>query len=432
MSIGKTIISTARYELIRRLGVGGSSEVFLAHRLADPSAPKQLVAIKILKQNPLHGVENILFNEAKAYLQIRNPHVIQLLGVERFSDSSFGLVIEYVEGINLGQLRLSTNAGEREALFFTLAEQLLKGLAAAHGAEVIHGDLTPKNILVDLKGVAKVGDFGLSCASMENNLRRQWGTPGYLSVHRMETGEISKDDDLFGLGAVLFEWVNGINIFSADLRRKLEETKIFHQNPLVHDLLQKLLRPSMEVVSADKLLVQFSHAFNGSRRIPLLRLVASKALEGNRLAKTATCFQAPRTFHNEGFFSKRIVPILVVMLVSIAPVLPAQQATWQSARPASLEINAFPWAEVLIDGVSRGATPVSAERLAPGLHQIYLRFENRTERFSILLYPGIHIKVNRGAPQQDSKSLLRRFFRSRSFRNTRHVARKHPAVAIKR
>jgi serine/threonine protein kinase len=377
----------------------------------------------LIKTESAGSEENPLFKEARSLLNIRNPNVIQLLGLERFNEGEIGLVLEYVEGINLSQLFHLSSPTQREAVFFNIAEQLLLGINAAHQARIIHGDLSPKNVLISLEGVLKIGDFGLSCPSAKNNLQQNWGTPGYLSAHRTETGEISHSDDLFAAGAILLEWLAGVNIFKTTLtqRSSLDEVLSFLSDPIACQLIEDLIGiGELKQAKAGEILSKYKSIFDTFRNQEGFRKLVCRASQMQNQSPTMTCL--PKRFQQPSRAALsfvKSVSVILAALIFCTPVIPAQTHAFRNQPLAELDVNAYPWAQVFIDGNKRGQTPLHSEKLRPGLHHIVLKFERYRERFSVLLYPGKKLVIERGAPQQASKKQLRRMFRFKSLRNAR-------------
>jgi len=129
------------------------------------------------------------------------------------------LVMEYVEGETLrARLREPLAAAE----FFSIAEQCLEGVAAAHQHGIVHCDLKPENLMITREGTVKILDFGFaqptpnqgstetqSCASLG-------GTPGYMAPEVLLGGTPDERSDIFSLGIVLYEAIAGHHPFRVE------------------------------------------------------------------------------------------------------------------------------------------------------------------------------------------------------------------------
>ncbi|HEY0551559.1 MAG TPA: protein kinase, partial [Verrucomicrobiae bacterium] len=122
--------------------------------------------------------------------------------------------MEYIEGRNLADLRVD---GAKRVFSWTflkpLVEQLCAGLEYAHGERIIHCDLKPANLMLDGKGRLKLADFGIarnvSDCMTRNSLNQTSGTLLYMSPQQMEGGVPRATDDIYALGATLYELLTG-------------------------------------------------------------------------------------------------------------------------------------------------------------------------------------------------------------------------------
>src|SRR5262249_32844217 len=121
------------------------------------------------------------------------------------------LTMELVEGASLEAEIEAAPKGMPVARVIAIAEQVCRGLSAAHAVGVVHRDLKPDNVLVAKDGSAKITDFGI--AKLEASARvthGSVGTPAYMAPEQV-TGEDNIDlrADLYALGAMLYEMLTG-------------------------------------------------------------------------------------------------------------------------------------------------------------------------------------------------------------------------------
>jgi serine/threonine-protein kinase len=119
-----------------------------------------------------------------------------------------------------------------------LAEQMLRGLGAAHERGVVHRDLKPGNIMVTPAGVVKLVDFGLADAAEESTLTPAGyvvGTPAYMAPEQAIGSRPTPQSDLFSLGVILYELLTGRRPF---LRETMAATlaAIVHADPAPFDV----------------------------------------------------------------------------------------------------------------------------------------------------------------------------------------------------
>ena len=204
---------------IRRLGVGGMAEVFLARR-TGPGSFAKLVAVKRILPG-LSGNQKFraLFQrEARVAALISHPNVVQTFELLEREDQLL-LVMEFVDGWDLGWLLIRARAlgtGVPTGVAVRIALDLFAGLAAAHSATdahgqraaVIHRDISPHNLLVSREGMAKVADFGVAKSMGESGMDTRSAVMGKLSYMAAEQidptlGTVSPATDVYS-GAVLF------------------------------------------------------------------------------------------------------------------------------------------------------------------------------------------------------------------------------------
>jgi serine/threonine-protein kinase len=210
--LGKTI--AARYRLMKKLGAGGMSVVYLArHELID-----RLSAIKVLRPElsrvPEHR-ERFL-REARAVNRINHENIVEISDVGE-SDGVAYLVMEYVQGESLlSHIQKGRLPWERAA---RIAVQIASALARTHQTGVIHRDLKPENVLLvprvaTAEGeIVKLTDFGIAKMMGEPSLtlkEQLFGTPGYIAPEYVDGVSVDGRADLYSLAVVLYEMVTGV------------------------------------------------------------------------------------------------------------------------------------------------------------------------------------------------------------------------------
>jgi eukaryotic-like serine/threonine-protein kinase len=142
-----------------------------------------------------------LLDEQKALLRLRSKHVIQLFDVIKLptnNGSKPALVLEYIDGQNLDELKFAQNADYLKTLW-----QVACGLSEIHDAGVIHRDIKPNNIRMDGEKVVKILDFGLSRnEGKDAKTKSVIGTLGFMAPELWGTATISFDNaiDVYAFG----------------------------------------------------------------------------------------------------------------------------------------------------------------------------------------------------------------------------------------
>jgi len=144
----------ARFVLVRRIGRGGSAEVWLAtDRLRGGE-----VALKFFDETVTGDPARLARLESEVALATSLPpaQVVAVHGLERIDSFTF-LVMDYLEGGDLGQLR-----GRSFESWSRAVDDVAAALEALHARGLVHGDLKTSNVFLDAQGRARLGDFGLT------------------------------------------------------------------------------------------------------------------------------------------------------------------------------------------------------------------------------------------------------------------------------
>lgn len=188
-----------RYRVVERIGGGAMGEVYRAN---DPDLHRD-VAVKLVRSG---GSEERLLREARAMAQLAHPHVIRVYDVGTAGDKLF-LAMELVQGATLAEW-FRKQPGWRAVLRVMI--QAGRGLAAAHAAGLVHGDVKPSNVLVADDGRVCVTDFGLARSSdPASDDAGVAGTPAYMAAEQFAGGPATASTDQFAFCVALYEGLYG-------------------------------------------------------------------------------------------------------------------------------------------------------------------------------------------------------------------------------
>lgn len=204
-----------RYVLRSRIAGGGMGEVW---RGTD-SVLARPVAIKLLRTALTDDPEFVarFRAEARNAAQLSHGNIAQVHDYGEDDGTAF-LVMELVDGDPLSKL-IAQSAPLPEADAVHLLVQAANALHAAHTKGIVHRDVKPANIVVDVESVAKLTDFGIARALDSSSMTRAgevMGTPQYLAPEAAMGKEATAQSDLYSLGVVAFQLLTGRLPFEAD------------------------------------------------------------------------------------------------------------------------------------------------------------------------------------------------------------------------
>uniref|UniRef100_A0AC35F116 Protein kinase domain-containing protein n=1 Tax=Panagrolaimus sp. PS1159 TaxID=55785 RepID=A0AC35F116_9BILA len=213
------------FKIIKNLGEGTFSEVYLAENHSSQYPEHKLVALKRLKTDNLTEEEIMqCFDEIYLLQRVKNSeNVIDCLGAFRESNDFF-IALEFADKKDLEYL---FNEKRQNGLLFSersiwfYFHQICAGLKELHEQRILHRDLKPANIFLTRTGKAKIGDLGLSrIFSLKTQLAKtEVGTDYYLAPERnICFGGYNFKSDIWALGCILYEMCTLRSPFNGEQR----------------------------------------------------------------------------------------------------------------------------------------------------------------------------------------------------------------------
>jgi serine/threonine protein kinase len=203
------------YSVQAAIGVGQSAEVYrgVFHPLSTDEQPCE-VAIKFFRE--VTGEHHVRASREEAIRadRVRDDHVVRVRDIGLFEGKWPYVVSDYHDGQNLEEWAREAFDEAREPPAIdrcvTIVAHAARGVEAAHAKDVIHRDISPRNLLVGTDGVTRITDFG--CASLGEKVGDTIvvGTPGFMPPEQWSRGAHLKASDIASLGGILYWLVTGL------------------------------------------------------------------------------------------------------------------------------------------------------------------------------------------------------------------------------
>lgn len=416
----------SEYVLTEKLGEGAYGEVWKAEH---SQIPGKFVAIKFPRTT--EAVE-LLRKEAIFQHQLSHPNIVRTIGLNLDHDPPY-FVMEFFDGVNLRRL-ISEEGILPPPYAIDIAVQILDALQYAHDKGVVHKDIKPENILVDKKKLelkdgrkallywVKITDLGLgkfpeirqsditrSDGSHTAGLRAISGTMFYMAPEQMNPNvTIDRRADVYSVGVVLYEMLTGELPLGMDLPSEL--------NPVVPGDLDRIVKRALsidrdaryptcdemklELIRAKERLIQQLSAVR-TKQDAEMALIANVSREVQNLSPGAPQDGRRRTIDKAklmALFARRRLESVAVVGAAVLLVVAFSVLLWVKLRPdravpprvngrtCALRVSTVPeGAEVFVDGVKIGVTPLKIEPLLFERHELTLRRKFHTDRVLALV-----------------------------------------------
>ena len=203
-----------QYQLTRRLGRGGMADVFLAIRRNPRGRPELVVLKKMFPELAADPAFVAMFlEEGRLASRVRHANVVRIL--DTLCDGEPCVAMEYLSGETLSYLvdaaRLPFPIAAR------IAMDAASGLQAVHDCDIVHRDVSPRNLLTCYDGTTRLLDFGIATTSADpDTLPGTFrGTLAYMAPEQTQGVPMDARTDVFQLGVVLHELLTGRRLFAA-------------------------------------------------------------------------------------------------------------------------------------------------------------------------------------------------------------------------
>jgi len=388
-----------KYTVLGEIGRGGMAVVYRAHQ----ESLDRIVAIKELdlsktSQDP-KALERFQL-EARSAASLDHPSIVTVHDFWERSRNAY-IAMEFVDGLEVKEALDEVGSINPATAAYTVL-QVARALAYAHERGIIHRDIKPGNIMLSARGQVKLADFGIALVSGSADLTTTGqviGTPAYMSPEQIKDDTIGPSSDIFSLGVVLYEMLTGVKPFIAPTDAAVIHA-IIHKRPAsprrlnkrvprrLSRLVMKALRkkPRRRYGNMDELVTALQRALPGKESYGQSGVTA---LVVHARGSVGTDETMPLTDLKQSVSRKPAYGLLLAAVLAMIIVLllwagdtnrllqnPALKKLIAAAPAVTvpLKVNAYPWAEVILDGKHMGYTPSARPFMIPaGNHTLVLK-----------------------------------------------------------
>ncbi len=360
--IGQKLLG--RYEIESLLGQGGMSAVYQATDLNL----RRVVAVKMIHPHLSDAPEFVQRFESEATMvaQLRHPNIVQVFDFNH-AEGAYFMVLDLIPGETL-QARLKRLANQDRLLAMEevvrFGSDVAGALDYAHNRGLIHRDVKPANILLDVYGNAVLTDFGVARMVGAEHMTATGellGTAHYMSPEQVRGERVDQRTDIYAMGVMLFEMVSGRLPFEADsvltvMRMHLEEPvpDLSEINPATPAGLKAVIQKALEKDPGDR----YASAAELDQALEAALAAPPEALQA---PTDQTIIEAPRPTAETGVPAPATEPATA----------PTDETGRGPEMPAATVIEELPTAE-LADVVEPGPAP-AAPQFGPALQDLLKR-----------------------------------------------------------
>jgi serine/threonine protein kinase len=386
-----------KYQVLEEIGRGGMAVVYRARQ----ESLDRIVAIKELdlsRAGPDPKALERFTLEAKAAASLDHPSIITVHDFWQRSQKAY-IAMEFVDGLELKEaLAITGTVGPVTAARIGIS--LCKALSYAHERGIVHRDVKPGNVMLSAQGSVKLADFGIVLVSGTADLTTTGqviGTPSFMSPEQIKGEEVGPTSDMFSLGVVLYEMVTGVKPFTgpsdvavthAIVRRR--PLRIRKHNPKVPRRLVRVIMKALRKKTSKRFATMDEMAEALGRALPrrspstaqaVSTLVASVRLPPGGEDMTMPLVVDPPPVPIKSRAPLFLVPVALIILALVLWPREPEPAPGSNVgvppapvQSVPLTVNAYPWAEVILDGKSQGFTPRARPfEVPPGRHTLVLK-----------------------------------------------------------
>ena len=241
-----------KYEIINEIGKGTTGDVYLSH---DPYYGRD-VAVKVYHvhtdpdSQSAKVARKMFFNEAHIVGMLQHPNILPIFDAGE-EDGRYYVVMEHVRGARTLASYCKPESLLRIEDVIEIIFKCAKALHYAHGRGLIHRDIKPSNIMLTPDNDVRIIDFGIALLKDADLSQIQGiaGSPSYMSPEQVQSAELTKQSDIYSLGAVMYEMLTGFRPFRASQLAQVLNQIVYATPPPVHTLRNDVPEGLEEIVA---------------------------------------------------------------------------------------------------------------------------------------------------------------------------------------
>ncbi|WP_437483651.1 protein kinase [Sorangium sp. So ce1014] len=264
-------VALGRYRLLKKIGMGGMAEIWVAS-VAGISGVKKICVVKRILPHLIDSPEfvRMFLDEARIAATLDHPNLVQMYDIEEV-DGVPVIAMEYLHGEDLRTVKKSLRSANRRMPFehaITIAAGVAAGLHYAHEKvgfdgrplDIVHRDVSPHNVFVTYDGAVKILDFGIAKAANRVNETRDGALKGkvpYMSPEQCTSEQLDRRSDIYSVGILLYEMSTGSRLFRRgvtefELMRAIVEDPVLPPIEVCSDYPPELQRIVLKCLERDR------------------------------------------------------------------------------------------------------------------------------------------------------------------------------------
>ncbi|WP_437576809.1 protein kinase domain-containing protein [Sorangium sp. So ce887] len=264
-------VALGRYRLLKKIGMGGMAEIWVAS-VAGISGVRKICVVKRILPHLIDSPEfvRMFLDEARIAATLDHPNLVQMYDIEEV-DGVPVIAMEYLHGEDLRTVKKSLRSANRRMPFehaITIAAGVAAGLHYAHEKvgfdgrplDIVHRDVSPHNVFVTYDGAVKILDFGIAKATNRVNETRDGALKGkvpYMSPEQCTSEQLDRRSDIYSVGILLYELSTGSRLFRRgvtefELMRAIVEDPVLPPIQVCSDYPPELQRIVLKCLERDR------------------------------------------------------------------------------------------------------------------------------------------------------------------------------------